>query len=109
MGSAVMALPTELDYQTAIQNPSACFSDADLKGGVVEKDGFGLPKPRSGNFATVYKVTAGGIPWAVRCFTKEIHRDQKERYEAISSHLGRLKLPYCVKFEFQSRGILIQQ
>ena len=45
----------------------------------------GMPKPVSGNFATVFTVT--GVDkrkWAVKCFTRNV-ADQQARDERISA------------------------
>ncbi|WP_222429990.1 lipopolysaccharide core heptose(II) kinase RfaY [Paenibacillus cremeus] len=69
-------------------------------------DKFGLPRPISGSFASVYKIKCGKTEWAVRCFTSNV-KDQKVRYDAISSHLSSVHLPYFVPFEYLSEGIKI--
>lgn len=102
-----MAWPSLQDYQEAIQTPSLAFEDADLRGGAPELNQLGLPKPRSGNFATVYRVSVGGRSWAVRCFTREV-TDQRERYAAITLHLRSVRLPYMVGFDYLPRGIRIR-
>jgi hypothetical protein len=98
--------PTGQDYREAIQTPSLAFSDPDLRRGNVECDLLGLPRPRAGAFATVYKSTESKA-WAVRCFNKQVD-DQQERYAAISSFLQQLKLPYTVDFAFLKEGIRVR-
>ena len=101
-----MSLPTDADYQEAVQNPSRVFSDPDLRSGQPEliSQSLPLPKARSGNFATVYRLNCGARSWAVRCFTRAIHPDQKQRYTEISRHLVATKLPYAVGFTFIENG-----
>jgi len=41
--------------------------------------------------------------WAIRCFLRPIS-DHAERYEAISKHLGKVRLPYDVNFQFLKPG-----
>ncbi len=99
-----MAWPTGQQYGEAVQHPHLCFGDADLKACQIETDRLGLPRPRSGNFAVVYKGTRGQRTWAIKCFTREI-ANQRERYAAISSHLRNAALPFTVGFEFVDQGV----
>jgi len=99
--------PTPQDYNEAIQSPRLSFNDPELKGGSVEINALGLPRPITGGFASVYKVRCGQREWAVRCFLREFI-DQQQRYEAISKHLSAAKLPYTVGFEFLPQGIKVR-
>jgi hypothetical protein len=101
-----MNWPTALDYQEAIQTPRSCFRDSDLQNAQVELNQMGIPRPRSGTFATVYKMIGGRTNWAVRCFNREV-ADQRERYAAISEQLTQLKLPYTVDFSYLDQGIRV--
>lgn len=101
-----MTWPTPQDYREAIQSPHLCFSDPELQHGKPRLDSLGLPKPSSGNFATVYEILSQGKRWAVRCFSREFV-DQQKRYELISQHLHKVRLPYTVDFKFQSQGIKV--
>ncbi|MFY1831915.1 hypothetical protein ACN47A_38725 [Myxococcus fulvus] len=106
-----MALPSDSDYQSALQHPGQAFSDARLKAGVVEQGTgamAGLPRPRAGNFATTYKVTCGDQVYAVRCFTRPYPRDQESRYLEIRRHLEQRRLPSSVGVWFQPRGIHVR-
>lgn len=102
-----MSWPTGQEYSDAIQNPRSAFEDAELQGGRIETDRLGLPKPRSGSFAVVYRIDCGARSWAVKCFTREVP-DQQARYAAISSHLRALNVPYMVGFDYLPRGIRIR-
>ena len=75
-----MARPTFSDFNSAIQNPSAVFQDADLRGGTPELTPLGLPKVRAGNIAVTYRIDNSGTSWAVRCFHRE-YSDLEMRYE----------------------------
>ncbi|CAN7728419.1 protein kinase domain-containing protein [Paenibacillus sp. LjRoot56] len=101
-----MFWPTPQDYREAIQNPHICFQDPELQSGLPELDKLGLPRPISGSFASVYRIKCGLSEWAIRCFTNNV-KDQKDRYDAISSHLSSVNLPYMVPFEYLSEGIKI--
>ncbi len=99
--------PQPTDFHEAIQNPSSCFKDAELRSGTPLLDHLGLPRAILGNFASVYQILNGSKRYAVRCFLK-YHPDQEQRYQAISTELTRLNLPFMVGFVFQSQGILVR-
>lgn len=101
-----MPWPTPQDYNEAIQDPQSCFSDAELKGGSPETNALGLPRPVTGNFASVYRLHCSGRDWAVRCFLKE-QADQQHRYTEITNYLRSHPMSYTVPFEYIDRGILI--
>jgi hypothetical protein len=98
--------PSPQDYNEAIQNPTICFADADLRQGEVELDAIGLPRPISGSFASVYKVNCGDKSWAVRCFLQEGDQ-QQHRYEAISHYFLHQGFKFAVPFLFIREGIKI--
>jgi WD40 repeat protein/serine/threonine protein kinase len=102
-----MPWPHSQDYNEAIQNPSSCFSDPDLRQGEVVCNAMGLPVPCSGNFADVYAVSTAQGKWAVKCFTRQIP-GLRERYQQISLFLEQVKLPFMVDFTFLERGVLVQ-
>ncbi|MBY0552169.1 MAG: hypothetical protein K2W95_33120 [Candidatus Obscuribacterales bacterium] len=99
--------PTPQDYNEALQNLATCFADPELNEGAVELNALGLPRPNSGAFASVYKVTSGNKSYAVRCFLLNI-RDMEERYRHISQFVMNDNLPHTVAFEFQKRGVLVR-
>jgi serine/threonine protein kinase len=101
-----MNWPSGQDYREAIQAPGIAFKDAGLRGASLECDRMGLPRPRSGGFATVYKAIESKT-WAVRCFNRQVD-DQQERYAAISDFLQQVKLPYMVDFTFLKEGIRVR-
>ncbi len=102
-----MALPTDTDYQEAIQNPRQVFLDPELQGGKVElmSSALPLPKARSGNFAVAFRMDCDHGSYAVKCFTRMPHPDLRIRYEEISKHLLAKRLPYTVGFRFIQNGI----
>lgn len=95
------------DYQEAIQNPNICFSDPELKQGMIEKDRLGLPKPITGGFASVYQVKTRNRKYAVRCFLNNFP-DQEYRYSTISKYLSQFNFPFMVAFSFIRNGILVK-
>jgi hypothetical protein len=107
------AWPDLTEYHEAVQHPQKAFADPGLKAVSLELDQFGMPKPATGGNAVVYKAKEpGGFlsftkTWAIRCFLRPIS-DHAERYEAISKHLRRVRLPYDVNFQFLKQGIQIR-
>jgi hypothetical protein len=104
-----MSWPLSQDYNEAIQDPLANFSDPELRKGELATNALGLPLPRSGNFADVYEVRCPetGNKWAVKCFTRQVG-DQANRYTQIGQHLEQAKLPFGVDFQYLIRGIRIR-
>ncbi len=102
-----MSWPTPMDYQEAIQNPRFCFADRELQRGTPVTNTWGLPRPISGAFASVYQLACNGKQYAVRCFVK-YHPDQAQRYAAISEQLRRVRLPYMVTFNMLNQGIRVR-
>ena len=105
-----MAWPQSQDYNEAIQNPSTCFKDPDLKGGKPTLNALGVPLPCSGNFADVYQVTtrSSQARWAVKCFTRGDPNALRARYAQIDQHLQQAKLPFAVGFQFLDEGIRVK-
>ena len=107
------AWPDLTEYHEAVQQPQRAFADPGLKVVTLELDRFGMPKPATGANAVVYKAKEpGGFlsfkkTWAIRCFLRPIS-DHAERYEAISKHLRKVRLPYDVNFQFLKQGIQIR-
>ncbi|WP_164007044.1 hypothetical protein [Pyxidicoccus trucidator] len=107
-----MSLPSDSEYLAAVQNPRQAFSDPELQDALPElmETGAlaGMPRPRAGNFATVYKLCRGERAWAVRCFTRPIQPDQQARYQELIRHLAIHRLPYTVDVAFLTQGIQVQ-
>lgn len=102
-----MTWPTPQDFNEAIQSPYICFNDPELQAGKVELNPLGLPKGASGAFASVYKVTAAGVPWAVRCFLRFLP-EQAQRYKKVSDFVLFDDLACTVDFHFLEKGISIK-
>ncbi|MBY0551722.1 MAG: hypothetical protein K2W95_30845 [Candidatus Obscuribacterales bacterium] len=98
--------PSPQDYNEAIQHPSASLSDLSLHNAEAEVDSLGIPRPVSGGFASVYKLSAGNRDWAIRFFLLNI-ADQQDRYSRIAEFIGNTKVPYMVNFEYQPQGVRI--
>ncbi len=107
--------PTGANYVEALQHPELCFSDPDLKNGRVKQSPVLGPKAISGNFASVFDITArDGQRYALKCFTRDSTTLGK-RYSAISSALGGLgglgagglSQAWPVGFDFLEQGVLV--
>src|ERR1051325_7091239 len=95
----VRSFPSGATYVEALQNTALCFRGTDLAGADVRADALGRPRAISGNFASVFSVTAAdGTRYAVKCFTREV-REQALRYRAIGEHLAGLDDDWTVGFE----------
>lgn len=101
-----MIYPTRSDYQNAMYNAPVTLSRPDLKAGLVKRDAMGLPMAWTGQFSAVFRVEAGGKPWALRCFIADIG-EAAFIYDAIGRHLEKIRSPYFVGFEFHEAGILV--
>ena len=102
-----MPWPTITDFNDTIQNPLLCFKGTELEDGVVAVNQRGTPLVFSGAFACVYKVSAGGRTFAVRCFSHEV-KDQQTRYNQLSDHLNEVDSPTFVGFEYLKNGIIFK-
>ncbi|WP_127509291.1 protein kinase domain-containing protein [Actinoplanes solisilvae] len=98
--------PNGSAYVGALQHPQTAFTDPDLRAGTVQENVLGFPDPRSGNFASVFKVTSPTGQWAVKCFTRQVEH-QQQRYAAIDAALNRLEHAALVHFNYQPEGVNI--
>ncbi len=101
-----MPLPTQTDYQTALQHPAIAFGDPELQRCRVEMNNWGIPRPRSGGFALTFHLLGGSQEYAVRCF----HRDVPEiraKYDAISKNLRADTSRLFETFEYQPHGVKV--
>ncbi|GHH24130.1 hypothetical protein [Streptomyces rubradiris] len=104
--------PTGANYVETLQNPTLCFEDPDLKHGTVQQSPVLGPKAISGNFASVFSITApGGQRYALKCFTRD-SSTLEARYQAISGQLAglepaKLSQPWPVGIEYLPRGVLV--
>lgn len=102
------SLPSSVEYLAAVQQPSA-LRDAELRARAVERSANGLPRPRSGGFATVFRFQgAKGLPdRAVKCFIRETP-EFLERYGAIGDFIKRSRCPYFVGVRPVQEGIRVR-
>ncbi|HEY9792941.1 MAG TPA: hypothetical protein V6D22_21245 [Candidatus Obscuribacterales bacterium] len=99
--------PTPQQYNEAIQNPKQCFGPLELREALPDVNQLGLPKPVSGNFATIYKLGSSKGDWAIKCFTHRI-TDEHARYRAISTRLAETNMRYFVPFQYIAEGIKVR-
>src|SRR5262245_43055089 len=102
--------PTQSDYKDALQNPDTAFRDPDLKQSQAERSPMGVPRARSGAFASVYKMTGPKGTVALKLFNFP-NEDRAQRYKAVSDYLelelGPKKPPCVVKFQYHLEGIRV--
>lgn len=99
--------PGSNDYTIAIQSPSVCFRDADLKHASLERNKLTrMPKVWTGNFAQVYELRNSSSRWAVKCFTRSA-TDIRLRYSQLAQAIAATRLPYFVEFKFIDSEILV--
>ncbi len=102
----LVSWPSPQDFQEAMQIPQLRLADPELKTGQPELDALGLPRPRSGNFASVYHLMlASTTHVAVRCFLNRVETDREKRYSEISKFIMNDDLPQTVTFQYQPQGI----
>lgn len=102
--------PTQSDYKDALQNPDTAFRDPDLCASRAERSPMGVPRARSGAFASVYKMTGPKGTVALKLFNFP-NEDRARRYKAVSDYLetelGPKKPPCLVKFQYHTEGIRV--
>lgn len=101
--------PTQSDYKDALQNPDTAFRDPQLRASQVERSAMGLPRARSGAFASVYKMTHSSGVVALKLFNFP-NPDRAARYRAVSDHLQALragKPAGLVGFHYHPEGIRV--
>ena len=100
-----MSWPLISDFSRLLQNPKVAFRDPALRECSIELDNLGQPKPRSGNFATVYRgFRPDGRAFAIKVFNR-FADERHERYQAISKYLQDHQVSCLVNFEYQEKGI----
>jgi hypothetical protein len=103
------AWPTQSDYKDALQNPDTAFRDPDLQASQAERSPMGVPRARSGAFASVYKMSRGPKSIALKLFNFP-NEDRASRYQAVSDYLkslGPKKPGSMVAFEYHPEGIRV--
>lgn len=101
--------PTQSDYKDALQNPDTAFRDPELQASQAERSPMGVPRARSGAFASVYKMTKGPKAVALKLFNFP-NEDRASRYRAVSDYLkslGAKKPSAMVGFEYHPEGIRV--
>jgi hypothetical protein len=97
--------PLASHFSAVLQNPKIAFKDAALKQLTIERDASNQPKPRAGNFATVFRgFHANGEAVAVRVFTKPSD-ERRERYQKIYDYLRARQVGALIGFQYAEEGI----
>lgn len=105
--TALSFWPSPQDYNEALQNPDSSFFDSELQCGQAELNPLGLPKPVSGAFASVYRLSCPERDLAARCFLTAV-ADRRARYAAIESALEAADMQCTVGFDYQEQGIAVR-
>jgi uncharacterized coiled-coil protein SlyX len=104
----IATYPTGADYVEALQDTWRCFRDPELIGCSVRTDNFGIPRPISGNFASVFMAhTATGRKLAIKCFTRDVP-DQQARYREIAAALQDVPADWKVEFRYVDAGVVVR-
>jgi serine/threonine protein kinase len=104
-------MPARLEYDQAIlfAETRLKVSRSDLREGQVETVKMGadtFPWGNQGGFAVVYKFrTKSGSMRALRCFTRPIDPDIKERYERMGSYFRAHAAEITTDFTYYDQGI----
>jgi hypothetical protein len=103
-----VTFPSSGAYVDALQDTRRCFVDPELVGCTIRTDRFGLPRPISGNFASVFTAdTTSGRRLAIKCFTRDVP-DQQERFREIGAALRDVPARWKVEFRYVETGVLVQ-
>jgi WD40 repeat protein len=95
-----MNWPSPKDFNDAIRNPAAAFTDPDLKDADPVVGPGGQPISRPGDSSDVYQLCAADDrSWAVKCFTRPVPA-LGHRYARIREALDRAVVPFAVRFDF---------
>src|SRR5947209_7587311 len=100
--------PAVSDYNEALQHPQRVFKAVTLQACRAELNKLGVPKPRSGQFANVYKMINGHKVIAVKLF-KYPEKEREERFKALNEHLDRSRPGCMVRFTYDPQGIRIRK
>lgn len=99
--------PSTAEFSRMLQNPRVAFRDPRMQQCAIERNALGQPKPRSGNFATVYRADLpDGRADAIRVFNRRLDR-RGERYGAVSRYLEGRQVSSLVGFVFDEKGIRV--
>lgn len=99
--------PSPQDYNESIQHCVLAFADSDLRQCAAATDAFGIPRPISGGFASVYKLQLGSEVYAARCFLSNVAH-QKRQYELITEFLNEKRSEHFLHARYLEEGIKVQ-
>ncbi|MEL6497965.1 MAG: hypothetical protein AAFZ67_11335 [Planctomycetota bacterium] len=99
-----MSIPTLVELRPQLLSPGDVFADPNLASGTIELDSDGLPKARSGTFASVFKVTTQQGDVAVR-IPKYEDQSRVNRIRVIADYLAAHPVEGVVPVEVQPDGL----
>ena len=102
-----MAWPSPADYVEALQSTRVCLVDPELQLATPEPDSLGLPRPRCGNFAAVFRLRGARSDWALRCFLRD-EAERDTRYSIIDGYVKTTRLHWFVPFSYLKKGIRVR-
>ena len=103
-----MSWPAAIEYRDALQHPARVFALPELRSCRVETNHLGVPRPRSGASAQVYKFFSHSGVVAVRVFLYP-NEQREARYHALSEHLAGVRANCLVGFRYHPQGITIDR
>src|SRR5881275_62146 len=106
MRPASIAYPSVQEYSEALQNPRKCFRTPELQQSAPDVDARGLPMPRTGGAAAVFKLENGATATALKVFKFGLPQ-REQRYRAISDHLKTFSSRYLIDFGYEDEGIRV--
>src|SRR5215208_4037222 len=105
--SRAMLWPSSKDFNDAIRNPSAAFTDPDLAASDPVVGANGRPTPHAGESSSVYQLChEDGRSWAVKCFTR-LYDQRGARYAIVRETLDASVTPFAVAFYYLEGGIKV--
>ena len=107
-GALAMSVPPQVaEYLTAMDDPSTCLLDEELKGLTPERGRYDLPMVYSGDFAVTFRLRGHhGPDVAVRCFLKPDDY-RAERYAAIEQFLRDVDHPCWTRASYIEQGMYL--
>src|SRR5262245_21894858 len=101
--------PTQTDYKDALRNPAKALRDPALQRTQAERSAMGLPRARSGAFASVYKLNGPRGAVALKVFNFP-NLERGARYVVIAEYLrslGPQKPASLLSFDYDPQGIQV--
>lgn len=93
------------DVTTAARDPRF-IKDPFFYGSNITISERGKIEMYAGGFSQVFTIIKNGEKWGFKVWTRDIE-DIESRYQEISKHLNKVKLPYFSDFNFFAGGLLV--